>query len=88
MEILSIDVERMLGSSYCGILTYQDNAREQGILLWTVELTDNTKIVVGFVQGDRENWLDVAQDYAHLFSDHIILVITRRKNAFSLYSSV
>ena len=80
MEILSVDVERMLDSSYCGTLAYRDPDGEEGTLLWTMELLENTKIVVVFVQGDRDNWLELCQEYARFFSDNINLVITRRKN--------
>lgn len=88
MEIVNISIERMIDKNYCGTLTYREEAGDQGILLWTVELVENTKIVVGFVQGDNENWLDLAQEYAHYFSDSVILDITRKKNKQSLESKV
>lgn len=87
MDILAIDIERIQQDSYCGTLTYAQNDQNTGTLLWTVENTQDTRIVVSFVQGDQEDWLDIAREYAHRFSDNIILVVSRRKNVLSLAPS-
>lgn len=85
MDILSIIIERADRTSYCGVVTYQDTQGE-GSLLWTVELTGTTKVVVGFVQGDRIDWLDTVQEHAHYLSDNIILAITRHSKQVTIQS--
>lgn len=84
INILSINIERSDQNNYCGILTYIKPNKEKGNILWTVELIKNTKVVVGFVQGDKDEWLDIVNKYANYLSDNIILLISQQKNSLSL----
>ena len=80
MNIISIKVERSDQNVYCGVLGYIDENNLYGTLLWTFQVMNPTKIVVGFVQGDLPDWFDVAQRHANYLSDNIILNVAKCKN--------
>lgn len=80
MHILSIEIERSNPDySFCGTLHFCDRNDRFGILLWTVECEGSTRLDVAFVNGDREDWAEVAQENAHYLSDNLILAIARRQ---------
>lgn len=80
MHILGIEIERSNPDySFCGTLRFCDQNGHFGTLLWTVKCEGNTRIDVAFIQGDCENWLELAQEHAHYLSDNLILAIARRQ---------
>ncbi|PIQ29108.1 hypothetical protein COW36_18055 [bacterium (Candidatus Blackallbacteria) CG17_big_fil_post_rev_8_21_14_2_50_48_46] len=80
MHILGIEIERSNPDySFCGTLRFCDRNDRFGSLLWTMECEGQTRIDVAFVNGDLEDWSEVAQSHAHYLSDNIILAIARRQ---------
>lgn len=88
MNIQAINIERSDRNIYCGTLNYTGEDKLEGNLLWTFEIIGPSKIVVGFVQGDTPDWLEIAQKYANYLSDNIILKITKYKNTIPLHQHI
>ena len=80
IHILAIDIERSNPDhSFCGLVRLLDRQGAPVTLLWTMECEGLTRINVAFVHGDRDDWSELAADYAHHLSDNIILKVARRQ---------
>ncbi|MBC7543821.1 MAG: hypothetical protein H7338_13945 [Candidatus Sericytochromatia bacterium] len=78
MDIRSIVVERADANSFCGLLTVRDMAGASRIW-WSVERIDEHRVRVGFVQGERADWLAFVETHAPILSDGILTAIAHRR---------
>ena len=78
MDIGSIVVERADSRSFCGILTARD-VQGPSRIWWSVERIDTQRVRVGFVQGDRADWLEFVELHAPALSDGILEAIAHRR---------
>lgn len=77
MDIASVTIERADDSSYCGLMTVRE-ADGTSRIWWSVERLDATRVRVGFVQGEREGWLEAVELHAPRLSDAILEAIAHR----------
>jgi hypothetical protein len=77
MHIGPITIERGDATSFCGLLS-MGNGAEAGHVWWSVERLDETRVRVGFVQGEHPNWLDLVELHAPALSDAILEAIASR----------
>ncbi len=80
MDIGPIVVERGDARSYCGLLTMRD-ATGEGRVWWSVEALDAARVRIGFVQGERPDWLEEVELHAPTLSDAILAAIATRPRA-------
>lgn len=77
MHIGSITIERGDATSFCGLLTL-GAGEDAGLVWWSVERLDETRVRVGFVQGERQDWLEQVELHAPALSDAILEAIASR----------
>lgn len=71
MEIVSVVIERADEKRYCGLMNLRDDEGEARVW-WSLESLDDRRARVGFIQGDRDDWLDQVQRHAVAYSDTIL----------------
>jgi hypothetical protein len=77
MQIGPITIERGDATSFCGLITVAEGA-DASQVWWSVERLDESRVRVGFVQGEREDWLTLVEYHAPALSDAILEAIASR----------
>lgn len=77
MHIGPITIERGDATSFCGLLTL-GAGDDAGQVWWSVERLDESRVRVGFVQGEHPDWLDLVELHAPALSDAILDAIANR----------
>ena len=77
MNIVSIDIERTDGRTFCGTLEYRHD-HHYGTLLWTVEWRESLEVMVEFFPGTEFEVLDEVRDHQQLLIDRLLDTLVQR----------